>query len=250
MHLLIPVKRFELAKTRLEGTLCRQSRGDLMRAMLRDLLEQVDAVRGIDQVVLLSNEPDLSLWSRQFRLRHLRESAGSAGLNAGLTVALAELLQEGVRRVLILHADLPLARASDLQRLVDDDAKRMQDDIVLVPDRARRGTNAMLASLPLPIDLCYGAGSFDMHLQKAAACGLPVTIAQTPSIAYDVDVRQDIVELLTVRRVVGMGPARHTLRALQGSIGAECCISPDDPVAPPLRETSPGTESGCNPSTV
>lgn len=216
MHLLIPVKRFALAKTRLVNTLSGPRRGALARAMLCDLLEQIAAVHDIKEVVLLSEEPELHLWARRFRLRLLRETVDGVGLNAVLTAAAAQLQREGVRRVLLLHADLPLACTSDLQKLVDDHGKDQQDDIVLVSDRMRLGTNAMMVSLPLSIDLCYGAASFDLHQKNAARRGVPVTIVHAPSLAYDVDIGKDVDELHAARRWNGMGPARHTAQALKG----------------------------------
>lgn len=231
MHLLIPVKRFELAKTRLAVVLRPQSRQALMRAMLRDLLEQVARVRGIDQVVLLSDEPELQHWSRRFGVRQLREATEANALNAILSAALVALQKEGVRRVMILHADLPLACAPDLQRLVDDDAATARDALVLVPDRTRLGTNGMILSLPRAIGLRYGAKSFELHRQQAAMSSVPVTIAHAPSLAHDVDVEDDIVGLASAQRSNGMGPAHHTLRALTESAVAERATSAEKSLA-------------------
>ncbi|MBK8288392.1 MAG: hypothetical protein IPK95_06980 [Cellvibrionales bacterium] len=66
-------------------------------------------------------------------------------LNSGVTAAIRELTAQYSRRF-ILHADLPLVNAADIDTLIR--TPRPETAITLVPDSELNGTNAMLLSLP------------------------------------------------------------------------------------------------------
>ena len=194
MHVVIPVKRMRLAKRRLSACLAPPEREALARAMLADLLERLAAVAGVERVVLVSDEPRLPPPPPGLRVE--RFAGGGAGLNAELAAALAALASRGARQVLVLHADLPLAAARDLQALVDAGRAASAPCVVLVPDRHRRGTNAMLLAPPDALAPRFGAGSLARHARAARRRGVEPRVMTLETLGLDVDAPADLAAAL------------------------------------------------------
>jgi 2-phospho-L-lactate guanylyltransferase len=188
MHALVPVKRFLEAKTRLAGHLTPATRANLAQQMAEHVLSQLSRVAGL-QVAVVSGEPQMRPLCRHFGCELLPEENVDAGLNAIVHSALRRLHGAGARRALILHADLPRLRSADVMSLV---TRHSHSDVVLVPDRHEQGTNALLCSLPLVFDLQFGPGSFRLHDEAARARGLRVEVERFESLAWDVDVIDDL----------------------------------------------------------
>ncbi|MCW5668684.1 MAG: 2-phospho-L-lactate guanylyltransferase [Hydrogenophaga sp.] len=242
MHLLIPVKRFDAAKSRLAPHISSTQRAALAAAMLEDVLAEMFQIHGLTGISVVSAQSGLAEQLKG-RARVLPEHRH--GLNEALTAALAQLTDEGVRRVLILHGDLPIARASDVQGLVD--RHRDSDALVLVPDVDAKGTNAMMCSLPLDFPLQFGPKSLERHQHAAAMADRVCTTEPIPSLALDVD---DLSALNTVHAIARRGapslaPKTRHLLCQWGMGGTRTTYRAD----PPTVGTFAGTAGGCTPST-
>jgi 2-phospho-L-lactate guanylyltransferase len=80
---------------------------------------------------------------------------------------------------------------------------------VIVPDRHHEGTNALLLQPPDVMRPSYGIDSFARHRALAEEAGIAVEVAETESLALDVDTPDDFTalrELIASRR----GGAAHT----------------------------------------
>lgn len=193
MHALIPVKRFDLAKTRLADHLTGAARARMAQQMVEHVLSELSRVPGLQQVTVVSSEPAVAGLCRRFGFDWLSDHDLGSGLNEILTSSLRLLHEAGATRVLILHADLPRLSKADVERLVTRHATPSHPDhVVLVPDRHEQGTNALICSLPLAFDLQYGRGSFQLHQEAARALGLQVDVERIESLAWDVDVISDL----------------------------------------------------------
>jgi 2-phospho-L-lactate/phosphoenolpyruvate guanylyltransferase len=84
---------------------------------------------------------------------------------------------------------------------------------VLVPDRQRKGTNVVSLPTASGFRFAYGPGSFDRHLAEARRLSLTVDIVDDPSLAWDVDVPDDLPDALAAAPAVAVadsGPdSRH-----------------------------------------
>lgn len=107
------------------------------------------------------------------------------GLNRAVEAGVECLAGEGVRRVIVVHSDLPLAR--DV-RWVGAYA-----GVTLVPDRAGDGTNAACVPTATGFRFSYGAGSFARHAAEARRLHLPLRTVREPLLAHDVDVPADLL---------------------------------------------------------
>jgi 2-phospho-L-lactate guanylyltransferase len=68
--------------------------------------------------------------------------------------------------------------------------------IVVAPDRAGGGTNALLLSPPSAIMPAFGVDSFARHRTLAVGAGLPSTVVERPGLALDLDTPSDVAALL------------------------------------------------------
>lgn len=184
---LVPVNRLQSAKGRLGGLLSGAQRAELALTTLTTVLEAVGAW-GSHAVVLSADQDVLSRVRPPHRAEP--ESEGIAGLNPQLEAAL-ERMQPS--RVLILHADLPLAGAEALETLYAAAAPPPSAALV---EPADGGTNAMLLQPPRRFALCYGKDSAALHRSAAEAAGMAVVTVEIEDLALDLDTPDDIAVLL------------------------------------------------------
>ncbi|MGI0130510.1 MAG: hypothetical protein ACREEC_10235, partial [Thermoplasmata archaeon] len=126
---LVPVKAFREAKVRLAPALPPAERAELARSMAGSV---VAAARHLP-VAVVCDDDEVATWAE--RLGALVVSEPGRGLNGAVTAGVERLRTNGVARVTVAHADLPLA--SDLTW------PGQFDGITLVPDRRRDGTNVV-----------------------------------------------------------------------------------------------------------
>lgn len=190
--IVIPVKAFAAAKTRLSPHLSAEERAGLAEAMCRDVFAAVAAVRGVDKVVVVSNEP-LALALAHASSWDLLEERRQISESASVDMACRHCAARGIHAVLRLPADIPLVCSSDIEALFS--ALPDSTGCVIVPSRDGTGTNALLRSPPLAFNSHFGEHSFAAHLAAARAADLPVTVVQNASIELDVDEPADLEEL-------------------------------------------------------
>ena len=129
---LVPVKAFSKAKMRLASVLSPEQRAALARKMAEHVIRASKPL----PVVVVCDDIEVADWAGRLGARALPEPG--LGLNGAVNAAFAQLGSEGYGRVVVAHADLPLA--SELAWLADIEG------IALVPDRREEGTNVI--SLP------------------------------------------------------------------------------------------------------
>lgn len=178
---VIPIRSFFDAKSRLAGALDGPARRRLARAMA----DQVVAAAGTLGVVIVTDDAEVSLWAQTLGLRVLRHPP--KGLNAVVSSAVEHLSAESSNPLIVAHGDLPHARSFDSVVAALTDA-----DIVLVPDRHCDGTNVLGLNPPTAFEFAYGPGSFGKHLLEAERCGLTVEVIDDPALAWDVDTEDDL----------------------------------------------------------
>lgn len=187
---LIPVKSFRAAKARLAGVLSDDERADLARAMATRV---VDAARPHPTFVACDHD----------EVAAFAEALGATvlwgpglGLNGAIDQGVATVAGKGFDHVVIAHGDLPLA--SDLGSLA------RVDEIVIVPDRRRDGTNVLARPCALALPASYGPGSFRSHYRAAIATGAPVTVRADRRLAIDIDTLADCRHPLAADVVAGL----------------------------------------------
>jgi len=206
---IIPIKDLSLAKQRLSGMLSHAERRALGLAMLEDVLEALSKTPGLSGIVLASSDRDACHLARQYGARILPET-GAGGLNPAVTHAARLLASENIAGALVLHGDVPLARAEEIARLIA--ALGPSPAIAMAPDAAHDGTNAMIVSPPDLIAFRYGRNSFSTHMDEAANSGVTPQVLDLAGLAFDVDTVDD---LFTLAEAPGHTRAQEYLRTLR-----------------------------------
>jgi len=186
---VVPVKPLFRGKSRLASVLSRSERVQMNRAMLQHLLGVLDEVSEVAQVLVVSRDPAVLALARRYRARTLQEDS-LPGLNLALRRATAMAQIYAASALLILPADLPLATPEEIRRIIQE--AHFERGIVIVPDRRRQGTNALLVRPPGILEYQFGGRSFEAHLQQARQKNLEVRIVESPILGFDLDLPEDL----------------------------------------------------------
>jgi 2-phospho-L-lactate guanylyltransferase len=189
---VIPVKTFANAKSRLAGYLKPNERAGLAKAFCLDLFATIAKVRGMDAVFVISNEARALEWARQNGWHTLMESQQvSEAMSVDFACRHCETL--GVKALLRIPTDVPLLRSEDVEEIFA--ALDNAPSCVMAPSRDGTGTNALLRSPPRAFPSFFGKDSMASHRDAALAAGVTVKIIRNPRIELDVDEPADL-ELL------------------------------------------------------
>ncbi len=180
---LVPVKSFSQAKSRLAATLDRHQR----RALARSMASRVVAASGDLPCFVVGGTDEVAQWAIDNEANLIWFPY--AGLNQAVTFATQQLATDGFQRVIIAHGDLPRART--FHRL----AQGAKDEVIMVTDRHQLGTNVLSIPTGFAFTFHYGPGSAAAHRAEAETVGLSVTIVRDPDLEWDVDDPADLIEL-------------------------------------------------------
>lgn len=196
---VVPVRSFDGALSRLAGVLDRPRRRDLMR----ELAGRVVAAAQPHPVHVVTSDPEVAEWAGTVGaaamrvgepgpdpVRRLAAAAavegGEPGLTASVTAAVERLTGIGVQRAVVAHADLPLVESLEAA---------VGPGLTIAPDRHRDGSNVVCVPAVAGFRFAYGPGSFQRHLAEAGRLGLPVTVVDDPALAWDLDHPEDLAAL-------------------------------------------------------
>ena len=175
---LVPVKAFTEAKLRLAPALAGPERSRLARSMATHVL---DAARTLPTAVVCDDR-EVADWARDHGALVVWEPG--RGLNGAVEAGVERLGNAGALRVIVTHADLPLA--GDLTWVA------AFPGVTLVPDRRDDGTNVACVPAGAGFSFSYGPGSFHRHGAEARRLGLPLRVVREPLLGHDVDVPDDL----------------------------------------------------------
>ena len=192
-NVVIPVKGFGTAKSRLSAALAADERTALVRSLVKRTIGCAVAVAGPDATYLLSPDADVVAAADRNGVRGLLQDGG--GLNEGLD-QLRHRLEP--RRTVILPADIPHLDARDIR------AHALVGGLGITPGRARMGTNVLSVPRPGALRFRFGYDSFYEHLRAARRAGLAVTVIDSPRLRLDLDRPRDLRRLRA--RLAGMNP--------------------------------------------
>jgi len=195
-HALIPYKPAN-PKTRLSKILDQNEREALARAMLEDV---IFAVRD-------ANCTPVVVATELYESEDVQITIENADLNASLN----SLLPDTVAPAFIIMADLPLADAESIRRVL-----ATTKDIAFVPGRGG-GTNVIFMREPKGFHVDYYGASFLKHARIAEEAGLSWEIIDSFRLHTDIDEEDDLVELL----IHGKGKSRAYLESLGFQIREE-----------------------------
>jgi 2-phospho-L-lactate/phosphoenolpyruvate guanylyltransferase len=191
--ILIPVKNLSQAKQRLSSVLDPSARRELAQAMLHDVVAAIAAWRHRPVCAMVSSDPFALELAEHYDLEVIPDPA-----NPGETGAIERATEMGIDRgiefTLVIPADIPLMRASELDEIM---RQAPAEGSVLIPAADGRGTNAAFRRPANLFALKFGNDSFRPHLAAAQSTGKPCRVLELPGIALDVDNPIDLQQLIS-----------------------------------------------------
>lgn len=209
---LVPLRDPGVGKSRLAYRLDREQRRRLALAMTTDVLACLRA-SAVDEIVLVAAGPGAAHAARRLGVAHVQDAPGTRHLDDSLATAAAGSTAD----VLVVMADLPKLRPSDVDRVLASTA-----DVVVVPSRDG-GTGGLLQRAGAPLRFAFGPGSAERHLAAGRRSGRRTRLLRSPGFAHDVDTWDDLAALDRASHV-GANTAR-LLERLRDPVGVQ--ISPE-----------------------
>ena len=177
---VVPLRSFALGKVRLAQALDDAARRELSRTMA----ERVVAAAGSRPVVIVSSAPEVTAWARALGVAHIPDPGT---LDRAAAAGRAWVRDRGLVRVVVMHADLPLA--TTLDGIADDADAPVA---VLVPDHHHDGNPVLAIPAAADFSFRYGPDSCARHAAEARRLGLEVRIVEDRALGFDVDDESDL----------------------------------------------------------
>lgn len=207
MDIIVPVKKFAQAKSRLAGVLSAADREKVAQLLAETVLRQLVRVRRVRRVIVASSEPSLVGVASEFNLDVLPDDPASPGLNAAIGKAVRQAVSDGAQDVGVVFSDLPLFAADEFDEIIRLHLEGASRQVTLVRDRFGIGTNVRLCR---PADLLpplYGRNSAGEYQRFAAACGAEFCIVESDRLSHDLDQPADIRAILDFQHGRMLPPA-------------------------------------------
>jgi len=189
---IVPVKPLRRGKSRLAGLLTEEQRTRLNRYLLEHVLTTLKDISEIEHTLVVSRDPAALALTREMGGRTVLED-GAPQFNTAIQRATLVAMAQGAHAVLILPADLPLIKPMNVKALLK--RGRHPPVVVIAPDRRKDGTNGLFVNPAGLIEYGYGPGSFHCHSDRALQSGARLEIINSPNIALDLDLPEDLEAL-------------------------------------------------------
>lgn len=176
---VIPIKSFSLAKTRLAASLSPESRNRLARQCADAVVRAASPLA----VYVVCSDDEVASWARAHGASVVTPTV--TGLNEAAVAGREAARVAGHERVMVVHSDLP--NAKDLATLCT-----VRADVVVVPDRHGDGTNVLLVPCSGGFGFHYGPGSCAAHIAEATRLGLTTQTVHRDDLALDLDTPADL----------------------------------------------------------
>jgi 2-phospho-L-lactate guanylyltransferase len=191
---IVPVKGLAQAKSRLASVLSESERRSLVLDLLDHTLSTIRESGVIAATLVVTPDDEtlqLAARSGAVPIREVGRGYNRA-LDQGRREALGRYPDAGL---LVLAADLPCLEPAELTMLAE--LALDPRSIVIAPDAAARGTNA-LAGWPVRwLGFHFGTDSLSKHIALAEDCGLRIHLYHAPGTVRDLDTPEDLCRLPT-----------------------------------------------------
>lgn len=190
---VIPLRGGPSGKSRLAGHFDSTARAQIVAELAHRVCASVLAEPRLARILVVTGNPD---WVAEAVPEHalvdvVAQPTARPGLNAATTFGREQAIEAGAGRVLVIHADLPDVTAGDISELLD-----APTDIVLAPDLAGNGTNAIVVGSHLDdFAFQFGVNSYHAHQRVAAELNAGVTVIRRNGLGRDLDTPDDWSQL-------------------------------------------------------
>ena len=190
LSVIIPVKQYNTAKTRLD--VFDDQRAELCHLMLHETLLTLNRSADIHEIVVVTGEA---------RAKRLSEAMGAttlydddSGVNQAVHTADTYLSKRQATISLVIPLDMPLMEPSDISFLLKFFTPPAC--ILVVPSIRYDGTNALLRCPPDVMGTSYDDNSYRNHMAMARRAVTNNGLVYVPRMMHDVDTLMDLKYVL------------------------------------------------------
>jgi 2-phospho-L-lactate guanylyltransferase len=191
VYAVIPVKDPCESKTRLSSILNPESRERLTLVMLEDVISTLKRSKTLTGIVVVSSSPEVLDLGRSLGCETVREGTRGVGLNKAVELGVEYSGKLGAEAVLILPADIPMIDPEDVEGLLLMGFSLEKPYVVVSPSKDG-GTNALMLSLPTPINFRFGPDSYRLHLYEAEKTRSNIAVFHSKRVVLDIDDEKDV----------------------------------------------------------
>jgi 2-phospho-L-lactate guanylyltransferase len=195
---IIPVKPFPNGKSRLANVLSESERKALIQQMLANTLLALHAVPMVEGILVVSSDRLTLDLASGYGCKALNEQK-PYGLNSALSQATLALQKDHVDQALILPSDLPNIDPRAINDLLSQ--LGVPPEILIVPDRHEKGTNALYVCPLGMIQYHFGSNSFTRHMTAAQVKGMRIGIYRSADLEFDIDSPEDLAVFQKKKRL-------------------------------------------------
>ena len=175
--------------------------------MLEDILDTLAGSAAVGGVTVVSCDTDVMELASAKGVEVL-DTGTDGGYAADVLKGIEHISGKGMDKTLIIPADVPELEERDLVYL----DRVHKEGITLCPAANDGGTNGLVFTPPLAMDLQYGENSFNEFRREAEQRRIPLNVAKLTGLARDMDLPDDLHAL---RKQSGANRTRRYLRSLE-----------------------------------
>jgi 2-phospho-L-lactate guanylyltransferase len=190
---IVPVKKFENAKTRLSPILSADDRIQLSSLMLEDTLSVLGAVQSLKEIIVVSGDKRAGEIAARFGAKFLHEQK-ETGVNAAVKLADIYSSKKRADATVVIPQDLPLLDTIDVT-MACDLAEKEAKCIVICPSLRYDGTNLLLRKPASVTETYYDNDSYETHIKSARERGIAVKLFLSKRLMTDLDTPEDVKQL-------------------------------------------------------
>lgn len=210
--MILPVKRFAHAKTRVVETIGPPGRAAILRAMLADVLVALDRAQEVERVILITGEGRAEKIAMERAKRsttpiEVLQEPADHGHSEAATLGIVRAKALGATCTALLPGDCPLLDPAELDSALSGFA---EGTVGVASDHHETGTNGLFLSPADAIGPAFGPDSCERHLDRARRAGYEAKLLDIPSLALDLDTPDDLNALTSL---LANNPERAPLTA-------------------------------------
>ena len=187
---ILPVKDFELAHERLQGTVSEPDRARIAEELFLDMLIKVRRCKTVDDVLIVSGDSEVVRHAKWVGVDVLSLAEDPGHSEAALR-GIRDAVAGGFERVAVLPTDCPLFDPNEF----DAHLGRTPRAALIVPDAAHSGTNALILTPPDCFEPAFGGESLIRHTGRARASGVSFALEEIEGLKHDLDTPEDLAYL-------------------------------------------------------
>ncbi|MBC8250279.1 MAG: 2-phospho-L-lactate guanylyltransferase [Candidatus Nitrosopelagicus sp.] len=184
--IIIPVKRFQISKTRLK--LSKEKTKELCMLLLEEVIKTVSRSGLIDEIIVVTNEEQVSSVIKKYDCKKIQDE-DETSVNNAIKLAEKYLIENEFTHSIVLPLDVPFFYSEDLEKLLNFSSEK---SVIIVPSRHFDGTNALVRAPINSMKPRYDEGSHRVQIESAKKNNVKISIGLIYRLMLDIDSMEDL----------------------------------------------------------